>query len=264
MKTLKYLLAIFILLGVVIAGFIYLGFYNVGADVPHYRVNEAFIDYVKERSVSARAFMIGVPADLNSEARVRRGAGNYDAMCVHCHLAPGMENTEIREGLYPRPPNLSKHADDPAEQFWVIRHGIKMTGMPSWRKAGVDDETIWDMVALLQALPKLNEEQYRTLVQASEGHGHPAPAGKPAEEAAKEPSEKPAVQDTATESATKKEEPVAVPPVESEQEEAPEPEPKPEPNTEPDQKQGTAKPAPSSKAEGKWYDQPAEELLNHK
>jgi mono/diheme cytochrome c family protein len=61
--------------------------------------------------------------------------------------------------------------DDPAEAFWIIRHGIKMTGMPAWGKS-MDDGSIWGMVALLQRLPEMSVDQYHELVEASEGHSH--------------------------------------------------------------------------------------------
>jgi hypothetical protein len=54
-----------------------------------------------------------VPDDFGNLERVRRGAGNYDAMCINCHLAPEMPDSEIRKGLYPRPPNLVTQAQMP-------------------------------------------------------------------------------------------------------------------------------------------------------
>ncbi|WWL44103.1 cytochrome c [Pseudomonas parakoreensis] len=58
-------------------------------------------------------------------------------MCVGCHLAPGLTGTELSNSLYPAPPNLSKLGVDghPAAAFWIIKHGIKSTGMPAWAKA---------------------------------------------------------------------------------------------------------------------------------
>src|SRR3546814_10584022 len=56
--------------------------------------------------------------------------GNFDSMCVGCHLAPGMAETELSNGLYPAPPSLAEAGlyGDPAKTFWVIKHGIKATG----------------------------------------------------------------------------------------------------------------------------------------
>jgi len=97
-------------------------------------------------------------------------------MCADCHFAPGTQQSEIREGLYPQPPNLTEKTDlVPAEMFWAIKHGIKMSAMPAWGKTH-DDQNIWGIVAFLQQLPDLTPEQYRALVQSnSRGHepSHP-------------------------------------------------------------------------------------------
>jgi mono/diheme cytochrome c family protein len=57
-------------------------------------------------------------------------------------------------------------------RFWIIKNGIKDSGMPAWSKAGVDDAAIWDLVALVQQLPTLSQTDYSTLVESSEGHVH--------------------------------------------------------------------------------------------
>ena len=61
--------------------------------------------------------------------------------------------------------------DSPAAAFWIIKHGIKMSGMPAWGKS-MDDESIWSMVAFLQQLPDMSEIRYHELVESSEGHTH--------------------------------------------------------------------------------------------
>ena len=59
----------------------------------------------------------------------------------------------------------------PSHHFWVIKHGIKASGMPAWGKS-MGDEYIWGMVAFLQQLPKLDAAQYKALVASSGGHSH--------------------------------------------------------------------------------------------
>jgi hypothetical protein len=79
---------------------------------------------------------------------------------------------KIYKGLYPRPPDLTKVVQsDAARAFWIIKHGLKATGMPAWGKS-MEDEYIWDMVAFLRKLPVLTAEQYADEVQASGGHSH--------------------------------------------------------------------------------------------
>ena len=149
---------------------VYAGLYNIAADVPHTQPIYWLFETVRDRSIAARARNIIVPDSLDDANRISRGAGQYAEMCSVCHLAPGMKRTEISRGLYPRAPELRRKTDlTPAEQFWIIKHGVKMTGMPAW---GVthDDEMLWDVVALLRKLPELTPEQYETLVKNAPKH----------------------------------------------------------------------------------------------
>ncbi|ASL26628.1 c-type cytochrome [Azotobacter chroococcum] len=154
------------------AGVLYSGLIEVGADVPHAAPVHALLETARERSIAVRARDIQVPG-LADEALVRNGAGNYDAMCVGCHLAPGLAETELSKGLYPAPPNLSKvgSGGEPARAFWVIKHGIKASGMPAWGRS-MDDPYIWELVAFVERLPSLDAEGYRMLVESSPGHRH--------------------------------------------------------------------------------------------
>ncbi|MEO6155437.1 MAG: cytochrome c [Thermomonas sp.] len=152
--------------------FAWTGIYNIGADDAHTKPVYSMLQMARERSITARSRKLHPSPDLNDAARIRQGAGNYNAMCTGCHLAPGMAETELSKGLYPAPPNLSTaDMQDPAHHFWVIKHGIKASGMPAWGKS-MSDDYIWNMVAFLQQLPKLNEEQYKAMVASSGGHSH--------------------------------------------------------------------------------------------
>jgi mono/diheme cytochrome c family protein len=152
------------------ASAIYLGAYDFAADVPHTQPVYWLLEEARERSIEVRAKGITVPSDLSDPKRVQLGAGHYAEICAGCHLAPGMKRTEIARGLYPRAPELRRETDlTPAEEFWVVKHGLKMTGMPAW---GVthSDEQLWDIVAFLQKLPELTPEQYQALVKSAPSH----------------------------------------------------------------------------------------------
>ncbi len=171
MKPIIWLLGLLVLIAVGTGAFIWTGAYNIAADEPHWPVTQRLMETARDRSVEARISSIVVPA-LDDEASIRTGAGNYDAMCAGCHLQPGVQRTELSNGLFPSPPNLGQdRIDDPAAAFWVIKHGIKMSGMPAWGKS-MKDEYIWGMVAFLKQLPGLSADQYHELVEASEGHTH--------------------------------------------------------------------------------------------
>src|SRR5204863_8211370 len=103
--------------------------------------------------------------------RIRAGAGLYAEMCTACHLGPGIEPTEISQGLYPPAPQFARGDDlTAAEQFWTIKHGVKLTAMAAWGKTH-SDELIWDMVAFIRQLPKMSPERYKaTVASAPEDH----------------------------------------------------------------------------------------------
>lgn len=153
------------------AAFVGSGVYDVGADAPHTAAVSSLLETLRERSIATRAQALAVPADLADDARVVRGAGNYDAMCASCHLAPGTGATELSRGLYPEPPDLTRHRVPPAQAFWVVKHGIKASGMPAWG-VSMADEHVWDLAAFVQKLPALDEAAYRSLVDRSDGHSH--------------------------------------------------------------------------------------------
>src|SRR4026209_2763057 len=161
--------ALVILVGIA-AGATFAGLYNIAADVPHTQPVYWLLETARERSVAVRARDIVVPNDLDDANRISKGASEYSEMCSGCHLAPGMERTEISRGLYPRAPELRRGTDlTPAEQFWIIKHGVKQTGMPAW---GVthDDELLWDVVAFVRKLSELRPEQYEALVKNAPKH----------------------------------------------------------------------------------------------
>jgi mono/diheme cytochrome c family protein len=159
------------------AGLIQAGVFAFGADRPHSEILAKLITWARERSIMRSAADIAIPNDLSDPERIRRGVGNYDAMCAHCHLAPGVKDSELNTGLYPAPPNLAQsplgaNRTTDAVRFWVIKHGIKSSGMPAWAKVGMDDRAIWDLVAFLRTLPNLTAQTYREQLQASDGHSH--------------------------------------------------------------------------------------------
>ena len=163
------------------AAMVWVGGVDVAADAPHHPLTYSVLDTARQRAISRAASGIAAPGDLDDPQRVRRGAGNYAAMCAECHLQPGVEQSEIRSGLYPVPPDLASRPDgeaDPGanpadnERFWVSKHGIKASGMAAWGQGGMTDGDIWDLVALLRVLPDMGPGEYAGWVKASDGHSH--------------------------------------------------------------------------------------------
>jgi mono/diheme cytochrome c family protein len=161
--------AVCLVLAALVILYLTTGLYNVGADSEHTGLMHLALAAVRERSVDAHAEDVTVPR-LDNPKMIADGASDYDEMCTVCHLAPGMAENEMRPGMNPKPPVLAKDPpDSPAEAFWVIKHGIKMTGMPAWGVTHTDAE-IWNIVAFLNKLPTLSPQAYRALVASAAGH----------------------------------------------------------------------------------------------
>jgi hypothetical protein len=162
---------VLLVLAALAAAVVYMGLYNIGADAPHSRFVYSTLDELREKSIGSHARGITVPSNLNDPKRIAIGAGLYQEMCTGCHLGPGLERTEMSQGLYPPAPELARGDNlSPAEQFWTIKHGVKLTAMPAWGKTHTD-ELIWDMVAFVRQMPKMNPAQYKDVVaRAPESH----------------------------------------------------------------------------------------------
>lgn len=146
--------------------FIYSGLYPMGADDEHTALVFWTLDTLRQRSVARAASAIDVP-ELDDPALLLSGGPDYNEMCSDCHLKPGETESDLSLGLYPAPPNFTAEQNDadhndPGQQFWTIKHGIKASGMPAWG-ATHDDDRIWAMVAFLQRLPDLSPLQYQIL-----------------------------------------------------------------------------------------------------
>ena len=172
MRTIIASLLIAALLVVLGAGaIIYAGFYDVAATSPHWRMTSWLFEVARIRSIKAQAAGIAVPAGLDDPAKLVTGVGHYAAHCAVCHGAPGVPRGDIAQGLYPPPPDLAKTAPfySPAELFWIVKHDIKITGMPSW--SDHSDDELWATVAFVEKLPGMSEREYASLVVASMAHG---------------------------------------------------------------------------------------------
>jgi mono/diheme cytochrome c family protein len=171
MRCLLVSLAVAIVL-VVIGGltFIYWGVFDVAASDPDWPVMRWVLQTTRTRSIKVHAARIQVPPGLDDPAKLLIGTEHFAAHCAVCHGAPGVPKGDIAEGLNPQPPDLA-HATSvytPPELFWILKHGIKMTGMPSW--GDHSDEELWATVGFIEKLPGMTQEEYAQLVMASMAH----------------------------------------------------------------------------------------------
>jgi mono/diheme cytochrome c family protein len=158
---------------VLLGGFaaIYAGVYDVAATEPHSPATSWLLETARTRSIKAHAVSIQAPPGLDDPAKVIIGVEHYAAHCAVCHGAPGVPRGDIAHGLYPQPPNLAEAAKrySPGELFWILKNGIKMSGMPAWNDHS--DDELWATVSFLDKLPGMSEQDYAALLMASMAHG---------------------------------------------------------------------------------------------
>ena len=139
---------------------LYAGWYDISATDQHLAPTYWLLDTGMRRSIKFRARDIEVP-ELADPAKIRDGAFLYRQHCLQCHGAPGIAPAPFALGMTPVPVPLvhTARAWTPAEMFWVVKEGIKMTGMPAW-KYRLSDEHIWAVVAYLPAMAQMTPEQF--------------------------------------------------------------------------------------------------------
>ena len=160
-------LAILFAIGAAIAFFG--GFYSVAENEDDPAFVSWALAHVRSASVARQATETP-PASLDDPAMVKAGARAYATVgCVNCHGGPPDANwAKWSEGLKPVPADLKVMAKERTapELFWVIKHGIKMTGMPSFGLAGASDQQIWTIVAFIKNLPAMSDEEYKAWTAA--------------------------------------------------------------------------------------------------
>lgn len=150
-----------LVLALAVLFFAWSGLYNVAASQPHWALTRWFLDFGLRRSVETHSASI-TPPTLDDKNLVILGAGHFDGGCAPCHGAPGGHSDPIVDRMLPAPPELNRAASNwSTEQlFWIVKHGLKFTGMPAWVAQQREDE-VWAVVAFLRALPQMSASQYR-------------------------------------------------------------------------------------------------------
>ena len=178
MRTVKTVLVTLLSAGVlsvlIAAAVIYAGLFNVSATDPHWPATYWVLETARVRSIQVHAAGLSPPAGYDEPNKIVGAVGHFSEHCTTCHGAPGAKQSDLAEGMYPRPPNLKDVAGryTPGELFWILKHGIKMSGMPSMESDG--DAMLWATVAFLEKLPQMSDDAYNDLwmqAQAAGDHG---------------------------------------------------------------------------------------------
>jgi cytochrome c553 len=145
------------------------GVIPVKASSGHFAITEWFLVFSKERSIATHTLGEELTG-LDDPALVALGAGHYESGCRPCHGSPGQPTPVVPAAMLPPPPDLTVRALDyaPEELFYIVKHGIKLTGMPMWPAQSRDDE-VRAVTAFLVRMPELDATGYRKLVHGATG-----------------------------------------------------------------------------------------------
>jgi mono/diheme cytochrome c family protein len=123
-----------------------------------------------EYAIANFALGLSIPSEtkklrnpLSSEPQILAEARkHYKDHCAVCHAEDGGGKTTLSAGLSPEVPDLrAQHIQKltDGEMFYIIKHGVRFTGMPGW---DLGDDHSWGLVTLLRQLPKENSSQPRS------------------------------------------------------------------------------------------------------
>lgn len=141
------------------------GLVPIKASSGHWAITNWLLHFVMQRSVSTQALFVQ-PASLDAPGLVVKGAGHYEIGCRPCHGTPELRSPRVASKMTPHPPHLPDTVSKwkPEELFYIVKHGVKFTGMPAWPSQRRDDE-VWAMVAFLMRFPNMSAQEYSRLAK---------------------------------------------------------------------------------------------------
>lgn len=179
-STTVVLVVAFFWLGLV--AFAYSGAANVGASADYLPGAKWFFDTISSKSIEKHARQAVERGEISeppkvTDAILRKGASEYQAMCVPCHGAPGGSRGEFGKGMKPEPPDLADVAREMElrEVYWVVKHGIRHTGMPAFGSTHSADD-LWAIASFVGRFDEMSPARYQQWIEEagaeSSSHGH--------------------------------------------------------------------------------------------
>ena len=142
---------------VVVAGFCYLrfGFVDSRADIPVNGLEQRIAMPSLDASLHRHAPEVKNPLDANA-VTLTAGMRIYQRDCASCHGDINHHEGLLANALYPRAPQFASDSPDMPENqnFYIIQHGVRLSGMPAWDHA-LSDEEIWQVTMFLGRMDNL-------------------------------------------------------------------------------------------------------------
>ena len=142
---------------VLLAGFCYVrfGFVDPRADIPINSFDKAVAMPSLDASVDRRAPEVRNPVPP-TDANLIAGMKLYQENCSSCHGDIHRPRGIFAAAFYPRPPQFLEDAPDMPENqnFYIIQHGIRLSGMPAWKQV-LNEQQMWQVTTFLSRMDKL-------------------------------------------------------------------------------------------------------------
>jgi mono/diheme cytochrome c family protein len=143
------------LLLLIAIGLATLGFLPTRANVEPPKTEAHFAMAALDSSVERHAPRLNNPVPVTDDNLIE-GLKIYTMNCALCHGGIDRRPSQLEHSLYPEPPNLISDPDTDPEWhiFFIIKNGVRYTGMPAWDKSLSTDD-IWKITAFLARIEKL-------------------------------------------------------------------------------------------------------------
>jgi mono/diheme cytochrome c family protein len=154
--------AVVALTGGAAAAVVFGGLMNVAVTEPDPAAVQWVLSTTMKNSVRRHASDLVVPdgIDLADRALAQRAFGHYSVACTPCHGGPGIDAAPWLVLDPPaRPLADTAEAWSDAELFWIVKHGIQMTGMPALGPTHQDAD-LWAIAAFVRQLPDMTAQEY--------------------------------------------------------------------------------------------------------
>lgn len=140
------------------------GSFDARASTPHARLVAWATHTTMIHSMQRGAAKVQPPPAFTPE-ETEAGFRLYERDCLVCHGGPGTRRGALAQGMNPSPPFLLDASGrwTRGQLFWIVRNGVKMTGMPAWETVDSDGQ-IWDLVAFLEAMPWMKPADFQNKV----------------------------------------------------------------------------------------------------
>jgi mono/diheme cytochrome c family protein len=165
---------------VFLAGFLFIrsGFIDPRADIPVGSLEEKIAMPALDAAVDRRAPETQNPIHPTDDNLIA-GMKIYQVNCASCHGDVHTRHGMFADALNPRAPQFVEDAPDMPENqnFYIIQHGIRLSGMPAWKQT-LSEEEMWQVTTFLSHMDKLPpqiSDQWKAAAIATSGNSSSQP-----------------------------------------------------------------------------------------